>query len=289
MIYGNAVMLGGGDGGLTATDAILRVQAPAGSTVTITKDTTTKTDLGHENANDHTLYDYYFIIHQSQFDSVNPWTVTATLGTQITTSAVIIDLADEYDLVLSYLLPAGYQQVEYLESTGTQYINLNYVFSHGDFVYLLGQMTALQNDNTFFEVTSSSSVRSLLWGNSSGVVGFYNNSTGATRSLGPYATNVDLNMSVTSVLTINGSSTAGCQISGQSRPVFLFAGNDNGGVTRYGKVRIKYMKIMTGSTIKRELYPCYRTSDSVAGLYDIANDVFYTNNGSGSFVVGGNV
>lgn len=95
-------MVGGGGGGLKATDALLRVQAPAGSTVTITKGTTTKTDLGHENADDHTVYDYYFIIHASQFDSVNAWTVTATLGAQTKSDTIIIDSADEYDVVLSY-------------------------------------------------------------------------------------------------------------------------------------------------------------------------------------------
>lgn len=88
----------GGGASLKATDALLRVQAPAGSTVTISKGTTTKTDLGHENALDPTMYDYYFIIHQSQFDSVNPWTVTATDGMDTVTETVIIDAADEYDV-----------------------------------------------------------------------------------------------------------------------------------------------------------------------------------------------
>lgn len=97
-------MVGGSGGGLKATDALLRVQAPANSTVTITKGTTTKTDLGHENADDHTVYDYYFIIHQSQFDSQNAWTVTATLGGDSATGTVIIDTADEYDVVLNYNL-----------------------------------------------------------------------------------------------------------------------------------------------------------------------------------------
>ena len=95
-------MVGGGGGGLSAPDALLRVQAPAGSTVTITKGTTTKTDLGHENADDHTVYDYYFIIHQSQFDSVNAWTVTATLSGDTASDTIIIDAADEYDVELSY-------------------------------------------------------------------------------------------------------------------------------------------------------------------------------------------
>ncbi len=37
------------------------------------------------------------------------------------------------------------------------------------------------------------------------------------------------------------------------------------------------------------LIPCYRISDKVAGMYDLVNDVFYTNNGTGTFVVGGDV
>lgn len=92
-------MVGGG-GGLSATDAILRVIAPAGSTVTISKGSVSKSDAGHENASDNSVYDYYFIIHSSQFDSINAWTVTATLGYESTTKTIIIDSADEYDVVI---------------------------------------------------------------------------------------------------------------------------------------------------------------------------------------------
>lgn len=93
-----------GGGSLKATDALLRVSAPANSVVTISKGSTNKSDNGHLNADDHTVYDYYFIIHQSQFDSVTPWTVTATLGSDSATDTVIIDTADEYDVVLNYFL-----------------------------------------------------------------------------------------------------------------------------------------------------------------------------------------
>lgn len=96
-------MVGGGGGGLSATDALLRVQAPAQSTVTITKGSVTKTDAGHENEDDNNYYDYYFIIHSSQFDS-NPWTVTATDGTHTKTGTIVINAADEYDLLLEYKL-----------------------------------------------------------------------------------------------------------------------------------------------------------------------------------------
>lgn len=113
----------GSGGSLQATDAILRVVAPAGSTVTISKGGVSKSDLGHENADDNTLYDYYFIIHQSQFDSINAWTITATDGVDTATDTIIINAADEYDVVLLYTF--------YLYNSGNEYTSLT-----GGFEYL---------------------------------------------------------------------------------------------------------------------------------------------------------
>lgn len=97
------VNAGGGGGGLSDTDAVLRVLAPAGSTVTISKNGVSKSDAGHENASSSSYYDYYFFIHDSQLDST-PWTVTATLGTQSISDTIVIDSAIEYDMTLSYTL-----------------------------------------------------------------------------------------------------------------------------------------------------------------------------------------
>lgn len=116
-------MVGGGGGSLKATDALLRVQAPAGSTVTISKGTTTKTGLGHENADDNSVYDYYFIIHQSQFDSVNPWTITATLGSKTANSTIVINASDAYNVEIIYnlyLIKNGIEQVTFVTSNCTK-------------------------------------------------------------------------------------------------------------------------------------------------------------------------
>ena len=40
---------------------------------------------------------------------------------------------------------------------------------------------------------------------------------------------------------------------------------------------------------KLALYACYRKADGVIGMYDVENDVFYTNNGSGDFTKGQNI
>lgn len=111
-------MVGGGSGGgLSATDALLRVQAPIGSAISITKGAVTKTDVGHENADDNRFYDYYFIIHASQFDSITPWTVTMVNGSMTQTDTVIINSANEYDVLFKYLLLYDYGN-EFTDITG---------------------------------------------------------------------------------------------------------------------------------------------------------------------------
>ena len=42
-------------------------------------------------------------------------------------------------------------------------------------------------------------------------------------------------------------------------------------------------KIYEGATLERDFVPCYRKLDSVIGMYDLVNDTFYTNAGSWTF------
>ena len=72
--------------------------------------------------------------------------------------------------------------------------------------------------------------------------------------------------------------------------LYLFKGNVNfTGATFLGKQAFKYCKIYDNNTLVRNFVPCYRKADNVAGLYDLVNGVFYTNAGTGTFIVGGNV
>ena len=91
----------GGGGGLSDTSAILRVSAPTGSTVTLTRGGITKTSTGHPNAADASQNDYYFVIPQTAFSSTS-WTVTATYAGKTDTQTVVIEAADEYDVLMSY-------------------------------------------------------------------------------------------------------------------------------------------------------------------------------------------
>lgn len=92
----------GGGGGPTASDAILTVTAPAGSTVTATKGSATLVPTLWTTAADATQECALFVIPAAQFDSSTPWTVTATSGTATSSDTVTIDSNKQYDLTLDY-------------------------------------------------------------------------------------------------------------------------------------------------------------------------------------------
>lgn len=51
-----------------------------------------------------------------------------------------------------------------------------------------------------------------------------------------------------------------------------------------GVVKSYYVKIYDGETLMRDCIPCYRKADGEVGMYDLVNGVFYTNQGTGSFI-----
>ena len=53
--------------------------------------------------------------------------------------------------------------------------------------------------------------------------------------------------------------------------------------TKYGKHRVKSYKLYNGATLVRDLVPCINASGEI-GMYDIVNQKFYGNAGTGSFV-----
>lgn len=100
----------GGGSGPSASDAILTVTVPTGSTVTATKGGATLTPTMWVQAADPTLDCALFAIPASMFDSQNTWTVTATLGTKTASDTIIISSNKQYDLLIQmtlYLYDSG--------------------------------------------------------------------------------------------------------------------------------------------------------------------------------------
>ena len=72
--------------------------------------------------------------------------------------------------------------------------------------------------------------------------------------------------------------------------ITIFAFNlENYLSNRTGQGKITKAEITDGDQIIREFIPCYRIEDGVAGMFDVVTETFYTNAGTGEFAVGADV
>ena len=201
-------------------------------------------------------------------------------------------------------LPSEYQEVEYIQGTGTQYINtqykpnqttktevsvetinLNTTFvpfgtrANAQLDYVLGinfnsQNYIQYNTNTPIYSTQSSTpllntkfVASLS--KEEGKITYIDTSTETTVSI---------------VMTPTATSSFTCTTN-----LYLGCLNNNGN-TQYlsPSYKIYYCKIWENGTLIKNLVPCYRKTDNEIGLYDLVNDSFFTNAGTGTFIKGNN-
>lgn len=293
-------MVGGGGGGTSSNSALLVVYTPLGSAVSATKDGVTKASRTGIALSDRPTVEMHLLsIGSSQFGT---WTVTATRGTDTNSTTISVTAVERYELYIGYHVPIDeYQEVEYLESSGTQYILAGLTSSNVDGYDCGFQFTQQYSGDTLYAVFGAryqySGVSRLL---------------GIAHWAGVITCDPALEAKITAdtnkhetkcgekynwVTYIDGDivSTTHDQLPSGSysvNNVGVFAAwrrTSSTTITAQSKVRIYYLTLYLGNTAQREFYPCYRLSDSVAGLYDKANGVFYTNNGTGTFIVGADV
>lgn len=289
-------MVGGGSGGsLKDTDAVLIVTVPTGSTVTATKGGTTLTPTMWVKAADNTLDCAIFSIPASQFDSTTPWTIMATNGTDTASDTVLITTNQQYEVEIRYHVPAEYQEVEYIQSSGTQWINpdVNASDIHKLIVdFAITAKTsypmvyaAYYGGNNVFQLADSAGNYNMVFasGSASAQLGSYTLGTS-------YRAEIDIDAGIAKMGDVSKTFSAGTTPPSVIPYFFARHITSGSGKEHLTSLRFYYSKIIgSNDTIMRELYPCYRKSDNVVGLYDHVNKTFYTNNGSGSFVAGPDV
>lgn len=222
-------------------------------------------------------------------------------------------------------LPNEYQQVEYIESTGTQYIDtqiygtektsidITYEYnSNATSSGILGNRIA-QKQNEFLLGTSSNLIPDYLflgYANS----GISNNSQNYTNynipinssikyriiinpGLYPNPTltpNFNLNPKTPyKFVNINGIDYIVSNITNQKFMTFktldifkIYTSQNDYSLT---SAKLYNLRIYNGNELRRDFIPCYHKSDNEIGLYDLINEVFYTNLGTGTFLKGADV
>ena len=190
-------------------------------------------------------------------------------------------------------LPDEYQQVEYIESTGTQYIdtgiNINTTTSRYETkikpssvsgtIGIFGTRNYSSANQSAMNVFIISGTFRLDWisGN-----GNYN-----VRNI---SSDTEYTISITRGLaTINNVNyTSGDTTSIDSLyPFYVGNFNNVGSVFSTGfSGKIYYSKLYNNNILVFDGVPCYRKSDNEIGMYDLVSNTFFTNAGTGTFNVG---
>lgn len=184
-------------------------------------------------------------------------------------------------------LPTGYREVEYLESTGTQYINTGVNASSS-----LGLHYRIIDKSGRFGVLGADDNKRHHSYDSSALYGYYSSRYGSSGFV-----NVDMTIKVNwlndkklDLHTSNYENTWNLSTTtfDTSMTYILFARGyrSQGTINPYWSGRIYYFKMSVGTEIVRNFIPCIRTSDNKPGLYDTINSTFYTNQGTGEFLYG---
>lgn len=184
-------------------------------------------------------------------------------------------------------LPAGYRQVDYIESTGTQYIDTGYKPNSETKVIAEVQMFSTKNNQeTIFGARTSSS--SKAYGNNILTASyrlFYNN------GYSDMAIEFDVSKLHTvvqdkNVMTIGAYSISRTYAAFQcDYNMYLFAMNQTDAARFFARAKLYGCQIYDDGVLIRDYIPC-KTTANVAGLYDLVGGKFYGNAGTGAFLYG---
>lgn len=186
------------------------------------------------------------------------------------------------------LLPDGYTQLDYIESTGTQYIDTGFIATFDTRVQAKLQITSIpESASCLFGVQNTSSNMFLF--KAAPVIkcfqaSFQTNSVNFTE-IGIITDVLDIDLSATSC-TLNGiKKTISAQTLDMSnRTVVICAFRMGVNITQFCSQKVFSFKIYTDSLL-HDFIPCKNPENQV-GLYDIIGKKFYGNSGTGEFIAG---
>lgn len=193
-------------------------------------------------------------------------------------------------------LPDGYTQLEYIESTGTQYID-----------------TGINPDRTsrfelnFIQTTHNTSIMGAYSNNNNRVQAFRGGVSGTDSSFFEFRTfsdtshrDYDSNILYSSDTKfnvvfdiknlkgiVNGDVVNLTDMEGGdiSSSVWLFCANNAGSIATASNSKLYSYEHYKNDNLIQKLIPC-KNSSNVIGMYDLVNGVFYTNQGTGTFTAG---
>lgn len=189
-------------------------------------------------------------------------------------------------------LPKGFKRLEYIQSSGTQYVDTGFIPNQNTRVVMDAQFTSTPAALTaLFGARGSASSQHFVYYNNNQSKFSLRFGGGTENFVSVTATDrnmFDLNKNTLSVGS--KSITATSATFSAARDMYLFAIHDAvenaAGEARYlAAFKLYSCQIYDNGTLVRDFIPCQNASGAV-GLWDAENEVFYGNAGTGTFTAG---
>lgn len=192
-----------------------------------------------------------------------------------------------FQFVLDSKLPSGYTELEYIQSSGTQYIDTG--FKPNQDTRVVTKFDMLQTDTAWRK----------LWGSASGSydLDFALWNFGTTKLQSYYGTKTNNSVPITGMSLDVDANKNIWKYSGETitfdknnftcaYSMYIFDVNkDNDPNYLPGMMKLYLFKIYDNDVLVRDFIPCKNSSGTI-GLYDSVNNQFYQNAGTGTFIAG---
>ena len=189
----------------------------------------------------------------------------------------------------SAILSSVYTRLEYIESTGAQYINTGVKAT--DNLRIVGGVTIKNHSSNEYFGVSANSQRAYIGKTTTGTVYRFGVGT-KIEDAGTVGTNdmIDALFSTSgSKFSVNGGTpftSTGTYTPQPTVDFFLFANNSGSAAANHTKMQIYSLKMYQDGVLVREFIPVKSTTNEI-GLYDAVQDVFYPNLGTGADFIAG--
>ena len=186
-------------------------------------------------------------------------------------------------------LPSGYKRLEYIRSTGTQWIDSGVVATQSigfEIDFSTENAVSTSGHGTIFGVYTASRNRYEF--------GTYPDTSGGKFLYGGTINNphlvsgsrIQISFLNNVLTTPNGSENISTQTFNTGKTFAIFGRKgENNGVLELSKTDIYALKFYDNGTLVRDFIPCQKP-DGTIGLWDDVNSVFYGNAGTGTFTAG---
>lgn len=190
-----------------------------------------------------------------------------------------------------------YSILEYIESTGTQYIDTGITINKDSKVDILYSMTSTSATQMPFGTRISASAGDAMNGifrthgssRDTNRVAF-GNGGGTNRGIQGYdSSNTDYNLVIDkNGAVINGTTVATFPTSSITNtfPMYIFACNTSGTEDFLASMKLYSFKLYNNNVLVRDFVPVKRLSDNAIGLLDDITGQFFENAGMGEFIAG---